>query len=334
MPPPNYSMGYPAQQNDQFGYYGDPNQFADPNHPNQSNFQQQLPQDPYNSAQAPNLPQFSQHFSAAFNNPIVQGYADGYKKQLYDNVIATSAQTLKYYFAVDTNYVFRKIGLILFPFFHRDWSTPVSHNGEAVTAKYNINAPDLYIPAMSFLTYVLVAGFVFGTQQRFTPEKLGILTTNALFYLILENVAIFVTKYVLNISHTLSVWHALSYSSYKYVAMVFCLLCYVVGGKSLYYISLAYSVLATVFFLLRSMKVYILDMAYGGDGKKRKIYLLLSITVVQALIIYLLTSSVTSYMHENYDIAKMALDKIGIKSKDVPMTKDGDVDYEALLKMP
>jgi hypothetical protein len=39
-------------------------------------------------------------------------------------------------------------------------------------------------------------------------------------------------------------------------------------------------------------------------------------------------------MHESYDIAKMALDKMGLKSKDVPMTHDGEVDYEALLKMP
>jgi hypothetical protein len=132
---------------------------------------------------------------------------------------------------------------------------PVSHSGEPVTAKQNINAPDLYIPAMSFLTYVLVAGFVFGTQNRFTPEKLGILTTNALFYLILENVAIFVTKYVLNISHSLSVWHALAYSSYKFVAMVFCLLCYMIGGKSLYYISTAYAVIATVFFLVCSVEI-------------------------------------------------------------------------------
>jgi hypothetical protein len=78
-----------------------------------------------------------------------------------------------------------------------------------------------------------------------------------------------------------------------------------VGGTSFYYVSLAYSVIATVFFLvniifltfvklhfqLRSMKIYILDMANsgGGDAKKRKIYLLLSITIIQALIIYLLT---------------------------------------------
>lgn len=85
---------------------------------------------------------------------------------------------------------------------------------------------------MAFITYILVAGFVFGTQKRFviveridpptglfrfSPEKLGLLTTNALFYLIFENIVVFVTKYVLNISQSLNLWHALSYSSYKYV---------------------------------------------------------------------------------------------------------------------
>lgn len=70
---------------------------------------------------------------------------------------------------------------------------------------------------MSFLTYTLIAGFVFGIQKRFSPEKLGILTTNALFYLFVENALVFVTKYVLNISQALNIWQSLSYSSYKFV---------------------------------------------------------------------------------------------------------------------
>lgn len=73
---------------------------------------------------------------------------------------------------------------------------------------------------------------------------------------------------------------------------------------------------------------------YSDDGKKRKIYLLLSIVLTQALIMYLLTSSVTSYMSDQYDFAKMALNKIGVKSDKVPIMSNGDVDYEALLKMP
>ncbi|CAD5232599.1 unnamed protein product [Bursaphelenchus xylophilus] len=324
MEPPSNS-GY-----DNYGYAPPPPQpdpYGQPPFP-----QQQQPPNPY--GQPPAFGQFPDQFSAAFNNPIVQSYAEGYKKQIYEQYVATSAQTLKYYFAVDTNYVVKKIGLIMCPFLHKDWSSPPGANGEQPPPKYNINAPDLYIPVMSFLTYVLVAGFVFGTQDRFEPEKLGLLTTNALFYLILENLAIFVTKFVLNISHTLNVWHSLSYSCYKYVSMVFCLLCFLIGGRSLYYCALAYSIFATVFFLLRSMKIYILDMANrGGDQKKRKLYLLLSITLVQGLIIWLLTSSVTSYMPGNYNIAKMALDKIGLKKHEVPMTHDGEVDYEALLKM-
>jgi Na+/glutamate symporter len=70
------------------------------------------------------------------------------------------------------------------------------------------------------------------------------------------------------------------------------------------------------------------------EGRKRKVYLLLSLVITQALIMYLLTSSVTSFMSDNYDFAKMAMSKIGIKSAKVPLTADGDVDYEALLKMP
>lgn len=33
--------------------------------------------------------------------------------------------------------------------------------------RFDLNAPDLYIPAMSFITYVLVAGLALGTQNRY-----------------------------------------------------------------------------------------------------------------------------------------------------------------------
>jgi hypothetical protein len=91
---------------------------------------------------------------------------------------------------------------------------------------------------------------------------LGLLFTVGYFQ---ENVAIFVTKYILNISHTLSVWHALAYSSYKYVGMVFCLLCFMIGGKTLYYISLAYSVVATVFFLVDVLSLNFVNNPFSYD---------------------------------------------------------------------
>ncbi|PIO64888.1 Hrf1 family protein [Teladorsagia circumcincta] len=123
---------------------------------------------------------------------------------------------LKYYFSVDNSYVGKKLGILLFPFFHRDWSLKYAGSDEPVPAKDDVNAPDLYIPLMAFITYVIVSGFVLGTQGRFSPEMLGILTSNAFIWVIIENIIIFVSKYVMNISQSLSVWHSLAYSTYKF----------------------------------------------------------------------------------------------------------------------
>lgn len=151
-------------------------------------------------------------FSAA--KQIGGQFAEQQKEKLSQYI---SSFNLKYYFAVDNSYVGKKIGILLFPFFHRDWSTQFGGDGKPVPAKLDINAPDLYVPLMAFITYILISGFVFGVQQRFTPEQLGMQTTNALFYLFLENMIVLITKYILNISQSLSLWHTLAFSGYKFV---------------------------------------------------------------------------------------------------------------------
>lgn len=40
-----------------------------------------------------------------------------------------------------------------------------------VAPRFDVNAPDLYIPAMAFITYVLVAGLALGTQNRYTYTR-------------------------------------------------------------------------------------------------------------------------------------------------------------------
>lgn len=81
--------------------------------------------------------------------------------------------------------------------------------------------------------------------------------------------------------------------------MVACLLLYLCAGSTVYYAALVYCIVATIFFLLRSLKTFILDCGggtgaggygYSADGgRKRKLYLLLSITVFQSLVMWLLT---------------------------------------------
>uniref|UniRef100_A0AAF5CW75 Protein YIF1 n=1 Tax=Strongyloides stercoralis TaxID=6248 RepID=A0AAF5CW75_STRER len=244
---------------------------------------------------------------------------------------------LKYYFAVSNSYVAKKIGIILLPFIHKNWSVQIGADGQPVTPKDDVNAPDLYIPLMAFITYVLLSGLVLGIQQRFSPEQLGVTASNVLIYLFLENVIIVVSRYIMNLSNALGFWHSLAYSSYKYVGMVVSLIGYLIFGKSAYNFVLLYCAIAIVFFLLRAVKCFIMDSPNSydeSDRKKRKLYLILFITFTQPFIMWWLTSSVTSYMPDRYDFAKMAMKGMGLGNQPVPIDSNGEVDYEALLKAP
>lgn len=65
--------------------------------------------------------------------------------------------------------------------------------------------------------YVLVAGLVLGTQNRFSPEVLGILASSALAWTVVEIAIEMVTLYVINISTRLKTLDLLAYAGYKYV---------------------------------------------------------------------------------------------------------------------
>lgn len=73
------------------------------------------------------------------------------------------------------SYVLQKILLILFPFRHKSWQRLVAHtamDGKANEETFSpprddINAPDLYIPAMAFVTYVLLVGLSSGVKSKY-----------------------------------------------------------------------------------------------------------------------------------------------------------------------
>ncbi|XP_077049151.1 protein YIF1B isoform X2 [Agelaius phoeniceus] len=100
---------------------------------------------------------------------------------------------LKYYFAVDTVYVGRKLRLLVFPFGHQDWQVRYQQD-TPVAPRFDVNAPDLYIPAMAFLTYILLAGLALGTQNRFSPDSLGLVASSALAWLLLEVLSVLLSQ--------------------------------------------------------------------------------------------------------------------------------------------
>lgn len=98
--------------------------------------------------------------------------------------------SLKYYFHVNTSYVLHKILLLCFPFRHGSWQRLVLRSDVDGTFQgfrapdEDVNAPDMYIPVMALITFVLLTGFSMGvnnTYYNLTQVLLQI--SSALFYL-------------------------------------------------------------------------------------------------------------------------------------------------------
>ncbi|XP_044728758.1 protein YIF1B [Chrysoperla carnea] len=265
----------------------------------------QYPQQPFLGNQPQNhAPPGHQPFNV-LSQPVVQDMALQYGQQLASTgrkVVEKEIEKyvpvskLKYYFAVDTKYVVSKLGLLFFPFSHTDWSIKYEQDNP-VQPRYEINAPDLYIPVMAYVTYVVVAGLVLGMQDRFTPEQIGIYASSALAWTLVEMAVYMATLYITNIKTSLRTLDILAYSGYKYVGIILSVLISLIFANTGYYIVLLYCSLALAFFLVRALKAQVLSehqndprqtTHYGTDvtavGSKRRLYFLLFVALTQPLL--------------------------------------------------
>nr|XP_057921174.1 protein YIF1A isoform X2 [Doryrhamphus excisus] len=207
-----------------------------------------------------------------------------------------SVNKLKYFFAVDTRYVLRKLMILMFPYTHQDWEVRY-HRDTPLTPRQDVNAPDLYIPTMAFITYVLLAGMALGIQKRFSPEVLGLCASTALVWIIIEVLVMLLSLYLLTVHSDLSTFDLIAYSGYKYVGMIFTMLCGLIFGSDGYFVALAWSSCALMFFIVRSLKMKILtslasdSMATGSSAKPQvRMYITVATAIFQPVIIYWLTS--------------------------------------------
>lgn len=314
--PPNYSNA-PAS-NPYYDPYTNANQ-PQPQYGQQPQVQQQSPSSGPTIFN-PNAPPSQQNaFPSQFSmlqQPMVQDMALQYGQRLADQgkqLVETQFEKyvpvtrLKYYFAVDNNYVVRKLILLLFPFTHRDWSLKYDQDNP-VQPRYDLNAPDLYIPTMSYITFVVMAGLVMGMQNQFTPEQLGVISSSALAYIIFELIVYSITLYVSNISSTMKTLDLLAFSGYKFVTINLCILVSIIFKRFGYYLTLLYTSFSLCFFLLRTLKAKILREAtstasydaYGNVqqadvhtdysiGRKRKLYFLFLISFAQPILSFFLS---------------------------------------------
>ncbi|XP_076845920.1 protein YIF1B isoform X1 [Brachyhypopomus gauderio] len=201
---------------------------------------------------------------------------------------------LKYYFAVDTLYVGKKIGLLVFPYMHENWE--VSYQQDTpVAPRFDVNAPDLYIPAMAFITYILVAGLALGTQNRFSPEILGMQASSALVWLIIEVLAVLLSLYLVTVNTDLTTIDLVAFSGYKYVGMIVGVLAGLLFGKTGYYLALLWCCASIFIFMIRTLRLKILSEAAAegvmvrGAKNQLRMYLTMAIAAAQPVFMYWLT---------------------------------------------
>lgn len=232
--------------------------------------------------------------------PGAAGYTNQFFGQQQDG--KTFMRMPKYYFAVNHRYVLKKLAIIIMPFAHRIWARqrgmdpaqfegPIN-DGAAPTylpPRDDVNAPDLYIPLMSFMTYVLLVGFVFGIRNDFHADVLARYFSKGLGVLSLEVLIVKLGLYLVNARPT--PWlDLIAYRGYKFVGVVLAMASWLLMPK-LYLPVLLYSATAMSIFLMRSHRRIILprdvDLQQATDLARRNGFLLF-LSVLQYPIYWIL----------------------------------------------
>jgi len=174
-----------------------------------------------------------------------------------------NVSAMKHYFNVSNKYVVNKLFIVLFPWRHRPWSRqqqPMANSAQSgpmfLPPREDINSPDMYIPVMAFVTYILLSTLLAGLQGAFRPELLGMTATNAFAVVIIELLLLKLGTYLLNISNESQWLDLVAYSGYKFVGIIFtiALATIMTGGKGtggyVGWSVFAYTYLANAFFLV------------------------------------------------------------------------------------
>ena len=213
---------------------------------------------------------------------------------------------LRYYFEVNNRYVLHKLRLLLLPYRHKDWERKGSPGGGPRPPSEDVNAPDLYLPLMAYVTYAIVVGYVVGSQgrfaeitgwhsisarfsddgghfsARFTPELLGMTASSGVGIMLLEVILLKLGFYLLQPqggSGVNSSWLDLaSISGYKFVGAVLCLVVRTFLGLIGWYVAIATTGAGLGTFMVKTLRHYVapteaaesLGSGMGSPGRKER----------------------------------------------------------------
>lgn len=193
-----------------------------------------------------------------------------------------SIHTLKYYFNVNTQYVMGKLRLLLFPVRHPSWKRRKIQDQAGVehhlSPREDINAPDLYIPLMAFVTWVLVCAFAMGMAKRFSPEVLGVIATKGFVVMLAEVVFMKLGFYLLSNSFAIPILDIVAYCGYAFVGIVASIFAGVFAGNLGFYLASLFTGLLMANFMVKTLRHLVLVSSPSNPNhpnQKRQYFILL-----------------------------------------------------------
>eukprot|EP01094_Clydonella_sp_ATCC50884_P011429 TRINITY_DN2120_c0_g1_i4.p1 TRINITY_DN2120_c0_g1~~TRINITY_DN2120_c0_g1_i4.p1 ORF type:complete len:395 (+),score=131.42 TRINITY_DN2120_c0_g1_i4:265-1449(+) len=205
---------------------------------------------------------------------------EGQMGYVNENISRASSyfDSLKYYFTVDTSYVAHKLQRLYTGAFAPAHTFRRAQDDDLLPPRDDINAPDLYIPLMAGVTFVLLVGYAFGTAYKFTPDVLYTTGLSAVVLTVLEALLLKLGLYVLASDAAAPFFDLLAYSGYNFVGVIVNMLAFLTFGLTAYYISWAVNGTFIAIFMWKTFQ----NLLRGGGSMERNF--LVFVAVLQFLL--------------------------------------------------
>ena len=228
-------------------------------------------------------------FNTLKNDAVQEMLYDGSRQFIVSGMarmvpgLETFLTSLRVYFAVDNQYVSKKIQRVLLPFMKKDWKRMEGQGqhgkGGYALPRFDENAPDLYLPVMSLITYVLLCAFLFGSKGEFTPEALPDITQRCFVTQILEVIFIWFGHYMMQVpANALDLF---CFTGYKYCGLCVNMMAGLAFGYWWFYATMVWTGSASAFFMFRTM-AHNIPRVTASNGPKREV-MVIAFAVSQAL---------------------------------------------------
>lgn len=196
----------------------------------------------------------------------------------FQEVSKATSSSLSHYFQVTTAYVLRKLKIILLPFYNKNnWQrlpgSQLQGSGSMffLPPKDDVNSPDLYIPIMGLVTYILVWNVQKGLEGSFNPENLYYKLSSTLAFVALDLIILKLGLYLLvnTSSPTASFTELICYVGYKFIPLTLVLL-FPSTPLALSLCIKIYLFIAFGVFLLRSVKFNLFNVSTDDMASIKK----------------------------------------------------------------